>query len=98
LKGIRPEGAFRIEPAHLTDTDRALEFTILELLSHRGPGKTICPSDAARLLNPNGWEDLMERTRAAAKRLVAEGRIVISQRGKIVDPDHVKGAIRLRLR
>ncbi len=73
-------------PNHRTDTDRALESAILELLAHRGPGKTICPSDAARLLNPNGWEELMEPTRAAARRLVAEGRIVITQRGKVVDP------------
>jgi hypothetical protein len=89
---------FRIKPAHLTDTDRALESTIMELLSRRGPGKTICPSDAARLLNPNGWEELMEKTRAAARRLVAEGRIVITQRGKVVDPAHAKGAIRLKIR
>jgi hypothetical protein len=40
----------------------------------------------------------MEKTRAAAKRLVAEGRIVITQRGKVVDPAHIKGAIRLRIR
>jgi Protein of unknown function (DUF3253) len=86
------------KPAQLTDTDRAIESTILELLSRRGPGKSICPSDAARLLNSNGWQKLMEPTRAAARRLVAEGRIVITQRGKIVDPDHVKGAIRLRIR
>jgi Protein of unknown function (DUF3253) len=85
-------------PAQLTDTDRALESAILELLSRRGPGKTICPSDAARLLKPNGWQELMEPIRAAARRLVAEGRIVITQRGKIIDPAHVKGAIRLRIR
>jgi hypothetical protein len=85
-------------PTNLTDTDRALESTILELLSRRGPGKTICPSDAARLLSPSGWEELMEKTRAAAKRLVAEGRIVITQRGKVIDPSNVKGAIRLRIR
>ena len=86
------------KPAKLTDTDRALESTILELLSRRGPRKTICPSDAARFLNPNAWQELMEPTRAAARRLVAEGRIVITQRGKIVDPAHAQGAIRLRIR
>jgi hypothetical protein len=102
-KGAAPTNAFtqstsNANPTHLTDTDRALESTILELLSHRGPGKTICPSDAARLLKPNGWEELMVKTRAAAKRLVAEGRIVITQRGKVIDPSNVKGAIRLRIR
>ena len=82
----------------LNETDRALETTILELLARRGPEKTICPSDAARLLNPDKWEELMEPARAAARRLVEEGRIVITQRGKIVDPAHVKGPIRLKIR
>jgi hypothetical protein len=80
------------------DTDHALESTILELLTRRGPGKTICPSDAARVLDPDGWQELMEPARAAARRLVEEGRIVITQRGKIVDPAHVKGPIRLKIR
>ncbi len=85
-------------PNHRTETDRALESAILDLLAHRGPGKTICPSDVARLHNPNDWQKLMEPTRAAARRLVAEGRIVITQKGKVVDPEHAKGAIRLRIR
>jgi hypothetical protein len=85
-------------PNHPTETDRALESAILELLARRGPGKTICPSDAARFHNPNDWQQLMEPTRAAARRLVAEGRIVITQKGKVVDPEHAKGAIRLRIR
>ena len=81
-----------------TNIDRALETTIMELLARRDPGKTICPSDAARLVSPDTWEELMEPTRAAARRLVEQGRIVITQRGKVVDPAHAKGAIRLRIR
>ena len=41
---------------------------------------------------------LMERTRRAARRLVAEGRLEITQRGQVVDPTQARGAIRLRLR
>jgi Protein of unknown function (DUF3253) len=93
-----PQSTSNANPAHLTETDHALESTILELLSRRGPGKTICPSDAARLLSPDTWEDLMEPTRAAAKRLVEDGRIVITQRRKVVDPAHARAAIRLRIR
>lgn len=78
------------------DTDQALEFAILDLLSHRGPGKTICPSDAARRVDPERWRDLMDQARAAANRLVTQGTIVITQRGTVVDPDQAKGAIRLR--
>jgi hypothetical protein len=80
------------------DTDHPLESAILELLARRGPGKTICPSDAARLLDPDGWRELMEPAREAARRLVEEGRIVITQRGKVIDPAHAKGPIRLKIR
>ena len=38
----------------------------------------------------------MERSREAARRLVADGEIVITQRGRVVDPSTAKGPIRLR--
>ena len=80
------------------DLDHALEAAIMALLSQRGPGKTICPSEASRLLDPSGWKELMDQARAAARRLVAQGEIVVTQRGKIVDPSQVKGPIRLKFR
>jgi Protein of unknown function (DUF3253) len=80
----------------LTNTDRALESAIIELLSRRAAGKTICPSEAARMVDPIAWEELMDRSRAAAMRLVAEGVIVITQQGSVVDPSRARGAIRLR--
>src|ERR1700678_3488028 len=81
---------------YLTNTDRALESAIIELLSRRAAGKTICPSEAARMVDPIRWEELMDRSRAAARRLVAQGAIVITQQGSVVDPSSAKGAIRLR--
>jgi hypothetical protein len=80
----------------LTETDLALESAILELLSRRDAGRTICPSEAARLIKPEGWEQLMQSARDAARRLVDQGAIVITQRGKVVDPSNAKGPIRLR--
>ena len=44
------------------------------------------------------WERLMEPARAAARRLVAQEKIVITQHGRVVDPSTAKGPIRLRLR
>jgi hypothetical protein len=79
--------------------ETALELKILELLDARGEGKSICPSEAARALvgqERADWEPLMEPARMAALRLVAEGKIVITQRGSVVDPTQAKGAIRLR--
>ena len=84
------------------EADTALESAILELLAERGRDKTICPSEAAKLVGGKDerrdWEGLMEPARAAARRLVAQGKIVITQGGKVVDPSTAKGAIRLKLR
>ncbi len=80
------------------ELDASLEAAILDLLKQRGAGKTICPSEAARRVAPGAWEPLMERTRSAARRLVAAGEIVVTQGGVVVDPSRAKGAIRLRRR
>jgi hypothetical protein len=80
--------------------DRELERAILRLLEERGAGKTICPSEAARALGGEdgaGWEPLMEPARAAARRLVAAGKLVMTQGGAVVDGSTAKGPIRLRL-
>jgi len=82
--------------------DAALEAAILFLLAERGRDKTICPSEAAKAVGGQAtrrdWEGLMESARSAARRLVAQEQIVITQHGHIVDPATAKGAIRLRLR
>ena len=83
-----------------THQDAALEAAILSLLQARGGGKTICPSEAARAVagseEPQAWQPLMQPARAAARRLVAAGSIVITQGGRVVDPSRAKGPIRLR--
>jgi len=71
---------------------------ILELLRERDPGKTICPSEAARRLDGERFRELMPTVRAEAARLVDEGLIDVTQRGEVVDPHTARGAIRLRLR
>jgi hypothetical protein len=80
----------------VTDEDRHLEREILELLDRRAAGATICPSEAARALGGE-WQTRMEPARAAARRLVAAGRVEITQGGRVVDPSTAKGPIRIRL-
>lgn len=71
--------------------------TILDLLAARDPGKTICPSEAARALGgDDGFRPLMPLVRDAARDLVADGAIVVTQRGAVVDLDAARGPIRLR--
>jgi hypothetical protein len=78
------------------DVDALLEAAILDLLAKRAPTSTICPSDAARAVRPEGWRDLMEPARRAARRLVADGSVVVTQGGRIVDPATATGPIRIR--
>jgi Protein of unknown function (DUF3253) len=75
-----------------------LRALILELLAQRGPGKTICPSDAARALAGKEFRPLMDTARAAAAELVADGEIEVTQRGEVVDLAQARGPIRLRRR
>lgn len=82
-RGIRP-------------VDRELEGAIARLLADRAGGATICPSEAARAVGGEEWRGLMEPARRAARRLVAAGDVVITQRGQIVDPSTAKGPIRIR--
>ncbi|MEM1024155.1 MAG: DUF2256 and DUF3253 domain-containing protein [Myxococcota bacterium] len=76
-----------------------LEAAILRLLGERKRGGSICPSEAARLVGTEAsWRDLMEPARQAARRLVEQERVEITQKGKVVDPSTAKGPIRVRLR
>lgn len=76
--------------------DERLEVAILDLLSRRAGGATICPSEAAKAVEPDDWRELMEPARSAARRLVAAGDVVITQKGAVVDPSTAKGPIRIR--
>jgi hypothetical protein len=81
-----------------SDIGIRLETRIMELLGARRAGDTICPSEAARAIRADDWRPLMEPARAAARRLVAAGKIDITQKGRVVDPSTAKGPIRLRLK
>ena len=95
----------RIEELDLTSVRSTLAKVIeANRLSHaylltgpRGAGKTICPSEVARQEFPETWREEMEAVRQAARRLVAQGLLEITQQGHVVDASTAKGAIRLRL-
>jgi len=76
--------------------DRMLEAAIVALLSERAAAASICPSEAARRVNPERWNSLMEPSRMAARRLVAKGCAEITQNNRVVDPSTAKGPIRVR--
>jgi len=77
--------------------DQELETAIMNLLALRPRNETICPNDAAQLVVGEDWERVTEPARAAARRLCVEGRVVITQKGRRVDPSTAKGPFRIGL-
>jgi hypothetical protein len=76
------------------DLGRAIEA----LLDARVDGATICPSEAARTVDPDGWRELMPAARAAAGRLVGRGVVEVTQGGEVVDVRTARGPVRIRRR
>ena len=77
--------------------DRAERFTdgILGLLQTRSGDASVCPSDVARAAMPQAWRSHMEEVREVARHLARRAVIVISQRGRQLDPDRpFKGPVR----
>lgn len=70
---------------------------ILAKVRQRGLDKTICPSEVARTLGGENWRALMEDVRSVGIVLVNEGKIQITQKGNVMNPNTVKGAIRFRV-
>ena len=77
-------------------SDERIAETIFALLAQRDEGSTICPSDAARALDPADFRPLMDPVRRVARDMVARGELEVTQKGRVVDIDTARGPIRLR--
>lgn len=73
-----------------------LREVILELVAERGPGKTICPSEAAGAVDPGRRRELTHVARAVACGLADEGLVVVTQKGVPVDGRTTPGPVRVR--
>lgn len=73
----------------------ALRAEILRIAEHRGHGKTLCPSEAARSIGGEQWRGLMPAARRVAFELAAAGLVEVTQGGDPVDAD-ARGPIRIR--
>jgi len=90
--------------------DEAAEAAILRLCGVCGTGKSISPSEAARLLDaetpvgsatdkePDRWRCGLPRIRQAAVMLAKASIIEILRKGKPIAPEAMRGVVRLRLR
>ncbi|MEX5295386.1 DUF3253 domain-containing protein [Kocuria sp. CPCC 205268] len=81
-----------------TPTSAEIRSVLLDMVRRRGPEKTVCPSEVARALAPDGWRDLMEDVRLEACGLAEDGLVDITQRGRTVDGRTARGPIRVGLR
>lgn len=83
------------------DLAERIRSCVLDLLASRGPGRSICPSEAARMLalrTGAHWQDLMRPVRTIAAAMAEAGTIEVMQHEAVVDISEVRGPVRLRLR
>ena len=80
----------------MDDVEARLQRAIGELLDQRRPDASVCPSEAARAVDPEGWRELMPAARAAAGRLAAAGEVEVTQGGAVVDVATARGPVRVR--
>ena len=76
-------------------TEARLATVLRALLRSRAPGKSTCPSEAARAIGGDDWHGLMSTVRAVAWALERAGWLEVTQRGRPVGAT-ATGAIRLR--
>ena len=70
--------------------------TLLRLAAERGPAKSLCPTDVARAVSAEEWRPLLGAVRKVAADLARQGKIEILRKGKPINPDDMRGVIRLR--
>ncbi len=83
------------------DSAPVLATIIVDLCASAPAGATISPIDAAKAFadargeDELGWRSHLSEVRRAAVRLALEGRLVIYRKGKLADPNDVRGVYRL---
>lgn len=60
--------------------EKFIENEILKLLKQRSAEKSICPSEVAKIIDPENFRQVMEDIRCAGRRLMLSGEILITQK------------------
>lgn len=76
---------------------RDITPTILSTAESRGPDKSTCPSEIARMLFPGDWRKHMKEVVDVAIELHNQGKVAITQKGIPIDVDHIRGPIRIKI-
>ena len=80
----------------MTDRESLAQY-IFQSALERGPTKSTCPSEIARGLFPEDWRNHMGDVRDVAIILHKQGKVKLMQKGKVIDPDHIKGPVRIQI-
>lgn len=78
-------------------SEDVIKDTILTMATSRGSDKSICPSEVARVMFGENWRKEMQTVRDAAFNLAKENQVMVMQKGKKVDPENLKGPIRIKI-
>lgn len=82
----------------MSDPIEAAIFERLSKADPKGEGKaSIEPAEVAKALQPDQWQRVLPKVKTTALGLMRQGRLVITKKGKAIDPAKMKGVIRLRL-
>jgi hypothetical protein len=88
--------AWWLEPSP-ADLDTRIAAAIRALLRSRAEGATICPSEAARVVDGVAWRRLLPAVRLQAVRLAEAGALIVLRAGEPVTGDRTKGVLRYKL-
>ncbi len=78
-------------------SDEIVYITILQMCAAAGLDGNVRPEDVAMEIQRDDWQSILKRVRLFAKQLAQSGDIVILRKGKVANPDDVKGMIRLQI-
>lgn len=78
-------------------SDEAVQEMILGLCREAGLAGDVRPETIARALYPDQWQTMLKRVRFTAKQLTTKGDLLILRKGQPVEPDEMKGLVRLRI-
>jgi len=77
--------------------EKIISKTILAIAKERGPKKSTCPSEIARKLFLVDWRKHMTMVREVAISLRTEGKILITQKGQVIETNEIRGPIRIKI-
>jgi len=81
----------------MTANRRRIDAALRALLRSRLPGRTICPSDAARIAGGAEWRALLPLVRDRASLMMQRGQLQILRGGRVTRHRLTDGVLRYRL-